>query len=131
MFSRSQITTLLLLSAALWGAATLYIRIFPARLLDPVWGSLSFLTTIGMSWLSVVLVRKAAGLRRDQLLSGIAVVGAAAMMLDGVILHWWSALYTSDERTARLAASWLLWGYGVSFGIAFLMAREERAVEMG
>lgn len=126
MLARSQILTLLVVSLALWISATLYIRLLPGALLDPVTGSLSFLTTILVAWLSIVIIRRSARLSPDQLLAGVGVVGAVAMMIDGAVLHWWPIVYAADERVLRLGAAWLLWGYGVSLAIALLMARSGR-----
>lgn len=123
MLSARQIAILILVSLAMWIAATAYIRLLPAALLDPLMGGLSFVTTLGVGWLSVVLIRAAAGLSREQLLGGVALVGAVAMMIDGLVLRWAPAIYGADETVVRLGAAWLLWGYGVSLGIALLMAR--------
>ncbi|WP_197421651.1 DUF5367 family protein [Sphingobium sp. CCH11-B1] len=95
-------------------------------MLDPVMGGLSFLTTFMFAWLSIVIIRAIAGLTADQLIAGVSVVGTVAMMIDGAVLHWWPAIYGKSETVVRLGAAWLLWGYGVSLGIALLMARRAR-----
>jgi hypothetical protein len=64
-------------------------------------------------------------LAKEQVPSGILVAGAIAMMIDGVVLHWAPTVYADTETTVRLAAAWLLWGYGVAFGIAFLISRSK------
>ncbi len=53
------------------------------------------------------------------------VVGALAMMIDGVALRWFPGVYGSDPVVLRLGAAWLLWGYGVSLGIAVIMAARQ------
>lgn len=123
MLERTQLVKLVLIGLGLWVAATLYVRFFPAAMLDPVMGSLSFVTTFGFAWLSIVIIQQAAGLSRDQLVAGVCVVGAVAMMIDGVVLRWAPAVYGESETVVRLGAAWLLWGYGVSLAIALLMAR--------
>ena len=50
------------------------------------------------------------------------VVLADAMLIDGIALRWFHTIYTTDERTSRLGAAWLLWGYGISGWIALLFA---------
>lgn len=129
MLTRSQLTILVVFSAVLWVAATAYIRFFPAALIDPVQGAISFVTALPMGWLSVWLTRRVARLEQGQLLPGIAVVGAIAMMIDGLALHFAPGAYGVDDTTVRLGAAWLLWGYGVSLGIAFLMAAPRHSLE--
>jgi hypothetical protein len=123
MFTRSQVPILTIVALALWGAATLYIRLFPHALTDPLLGGLSFATTLFFAWGSVVLIRRAARLAPDQLLAGVALVGAIAMMIDGAMLHWLPAVYGDESEALRAGAAWLLWGYGVSLAIALLIAK--------
>jgi len=119
-----QIVKLILLSVGLWLAATLYIRDLPEALA----GSTAFVTALPEGWLSVVVIRYAGGLVRDQLLTGVGVVGAVAMMIDGVALHWLPQAYGTDPTDLRNGAAWLLWGYGVSLGSAVLMISRTRPV---
>jgi len=126
MLAPSQVLRLVLVSLALWFAATLYIRLFPSAMLDPVMGGLSFFTTVLFAWLSIVIIRAIARLNADQLIAGVSVVGTVAMMIDGAVLHWWPAIYGESETVVRLGAAWLLWGYGVSLGITLLMTRSIR-----
>jgi hypothetical protein len=42
------------------------------------------------------------------------------MMLDGAALKWFSGVYGFDEKTLRLGAAGLLWGYGVAFAVAVI-----------
>jgi hypothetical protein len=46
------------------------------------------------------------------------------MMIDAVALLWFSWVYGTDEKTMRLAAAWLLWGYGISLVIALCASGE-------
>jgi len=121
----TQTIRLVLLSLALWIAATLYIRFLPSALTDPLQGNLGFVTTLPAAWLSVWLVKICGKLTAGQLMPGVAVVGAVAMMIDGAALRWLHGLYGSDESTVRLGAAWLLWGYGISLAVALLMTRRE------
>jgi len=123
MLSKSQSVILIAFSAFLWIAATGYIRFYPAAFVDPVHGAISFVTALPAGWLSVYLTKRVAHLSSEQLLPGIAVVGATAMMIDGLVLHWVPGAYGSDDTVLRFGAAWLLWGYGVSLAIALLMSR--------
>jgi uncharacterized membrane protein YoaK (UPF0700 family) len=129
VLSKSQLTVLVVFSAVLWVAATAYIRFYPAAFVDPVNGAISFVTALPMGWLSVYLTRRIAKLETGQLLPGIAVVGATAMMIDGLVLHFAPAAYGIDDTTIRFGAAWLLWGYGVSLGIALIMAAPRHCLE--
>lgn len=117
MLRPSQVLRLVLLSLALWAIATAYIRLWPAAFTDPVLGAAGFVTTLPMAWVSVWLVRRIAG---AQLLAGVSLVGAVAMMVDGVALRFCPGVYGDGEALLRLGAAWLLWGYGVSLAIALL-----------
>ncbi len=126
MLNRTQIASLIGLSLALWVAATLYIRYLPAAFSDPLQGSLGFLTTLPAAWISVWLTRFVGRLTAEQLMAGVGLVGAVAMMIDGVALRWLHSVYGPDETTLRLGAAWLLWGYGVSLAMALGMAERLR-----
>ncbi len=128
MLTMAQTVRLVVLSLALWIAATLYIRFLPNALTDPLQGNLSFVTTLPAAWLSVWLIEICGKLAAEQLMPGVAVVGAVAMMIDGAALHWLPGLYGSDDLTVRSGAAWLLWGYGVSLAIALITTRRKMRV---
>lgn len=128
MLSKAQLAILVLFSAVLWVAATAYIRFYPAAFIDPMHGVISFITALPAGWLSVYLTKLVARLEPGQLLPGIAVVGATAMMIDGLVLHFAPATYGGDDTVVRFGAAWLLWGYGVSLGIAVIMAAPAAAL---
>jgi hypothetical protein len=120
MLRPPQIVRLSLLSLVLWAIATAYIRLWPAAFTDPAMGAMGFVTTFPMAWLSVWLVRKAGGLDMPHLLAGVSLVGAIALMIDGTALRFFPHVYGDSDTVLRLGAAWLLWGYGVSLGIALL-----------
>ena len=122
MLGRSQMVRLVLIGAAFWIVATLAIRLWPRSLTDPVLGAVMFATTLPIGWLSVRLTRSAAALSPDQLPAGVMLAGAAAMLVDGAVLHWAPQVYGAGDLVVRLGAAWLLWGYGVSFAVALVMS---------
>jgi hypothetical protein len=126
MVSARQVAILLIVSLLLWMVATAYIRWMPAMLIDPLQGSIGFAFSIIAGWLSIVLIRWAAQLRPEQLLAGVSVVGAVAMMIDGAVLRWAPRIYGDDDTIVRLGAAWLLWGYGVCLALALIMAATAR-----
>jgi hypothetical protein len=117
MLGKRQIGRLVALGAALWFLVALYIRLRPGAFLDPVAGTIAFLTAPIAGWLSVLLCRSVGKLSASQLLPGVTLVGAVAMMLDGAALRWFSGIYGFNERALHLGAAWLLWGYGVAFAV--------------
>ena len=117
MLGKQQIGRLVALGGALWFLVALYIRFRPGAFLDPVMGTIPFLTAPIAGWLSVLLCRSVGKLSPSQLLPGVTLVGAVAMMLDGAALRWFSGIYGFNERALRLSAAWLLWGYGVAFAV--------------
>lgn len=76
MPSRQQFTTLVLLGLAMWGAATLLIRLWPGAFTDPMIGAAGFAVMLPVGWLSVWLIIRLARLSTDQVMAGVAVVGA-------------------------------------------------------
>ena len=122
LLTGSQISRLVGWSLLLWAVAAAAIRFLPGLFTDPVQGGLSFVTTVPVAWLSVVLTRRIGSLDRDHLLAGVGLVGAVAMMVDGLVLHWAPSIYGAQDTTVRLGAAWLLWGYGVSRLIALVIS---------
>ena len=126
MLTRRQLAILTLASLGLWAVVTLCIRLFPTAFLDPLAGNIGFVATFPLAWASVVIITKAATLSRAQLLPGVCVVGTIAMMIDGALLRWAPSIYGIDDHVVRLGAAWLLWGYGISLGVALLIVRSAR-----
>ena len=124
---KMQIGMLVALGAVLWLVATIEIRLRPAAFLDPLHGTIRFIVAPLAGWISVWLCKFIGRLSPEQLLPGVALVGTVAMMIDGAALQWFSRIYGPDEKTLRLAAAWLLWGYGAAFAVAVIWsARKPR-----
>ena len=127
MLRKNQMLPLTLLAVALWILVTLNIRCRPDSITDPKLGLIPFALAPLGGWLSVWLCKAVGRLSREQLLPGVALVGAVAMMLDGAALKWFSCVYGFDEQTLRVGAAGLLWGYGVAFAVALVWeARSKR-----
>ena len=127
MLRKSQVYPLIGLGVVLWFLVMLDIRLRPQVMLDPVRGLLLFLAAPLAGWASIWLCKLVGRLSAEQLLSGVAVVGAVAMTMDGAALKWFSGVYGYNERLLHLAAAWLLWGYGVALVIAVVWAAKLRA----
>jgi hypothetical protein len=124
MLTRRQVAILVALGVLFWIAAAAAIRSSPRNLTDPVRGAIGFVTTFPIAWLSVRLTKRLAGLSREMLVRGVALASASAMLIDGAVLRWAPRVYAANDTVIRFGSAWLLWGYGVSLGIALLMARQ-------
>ena len=111
-------------AVALWLLATLLIRYGgPMGLFGHAALALLFIATLPGDWLTILLVRRLAALRPDQIVAGIAVTSATAMLGDGFALAWARPAYGSETADFLPAAAWLLWTYGLALALAFLIAR--------
>jgi hypothetical protein len=126
MLRKTQISLLVSLAIALWILVTLNIRLRPDALLDPIRGLIPFVAAPVGGWLSVWLCKLVGKLSVDQLLPGVVLVGAVAMMMDGAALKWFSGVYGFDEKILRLGAAGLLWGYGVALVVAVIWAAKSK-----
>jgi hypothetical protein len=123
MLSSRQVATLIAIGSALWAITALYIRLLPQAFLDPLWGPVMFAATPVSIWLNVLLVRQLAGLSKPQILPGVCLVGAVALILEGLGMRWIPIVYNIDAELLRSGAAWVFWGYGLSLGIALFMSR--------
>ena len=123
MLTTRQFWILGLFAAALWGAATAWMRFFPAAITDPLMGDLGYVVSVPVGWLCVRGARRLAGLAREQLVAGTAVVVGFATLIDGAALRWMHPVYGRDGTgdLFRLGSAWLLWGYGASLMVALAM----------
>ena len=130
MLRRNQVWLLILLGIAFWAIVMLNIRLRPQAVLDPVQGLVPFIAAPLLGWVSVWLCKRIAQLAPEQLMPGVALAGAVAMLIDGVVLKWWSGLYGRDEQILRVAAAGLLWGYGIAFVVALIWAARMRRPQL-
>lgn len=124
MLTPKQFCVLGVFAVALWGAATAWIRFFPAAITDALMSDLGFAAGVPIGWLCVRGARRLAGLAREQLVTGTAFVVGCATLIDASALRWAHPLYGRDGTgdLFRLGSAWLLWGYGASLMVALAMA---------
>jgi hypothetical protein len=112
--------------AAFWLIAALLLgRMAPAGWLDGWARAGVFVLVVPGSVPVVLLLRRLAALGRGQLLGGMAVATAAAMLLDGVALSWAPVLYGGAAHVAGSGAT-ILWGAGVLIFLAYALDRPAR-----
>ncbi len=124
----NQVVSLAVFGVVAWLVAALFIRY------STPWGLFSsaasvplFVLTVPGAWLLVRVGRRVGSLQPSQLVAGIAVADAAALLCDGIALTWAPALYGTDAASILPAAAWLLWGVGVIFALALFSARHDAA----
>lgn len=71
----------------------------------------------------VVLTRAVVKLRPDQMAIGISVVTATALLIDGIVVAWFPAVYGGALPQVTNSAAAILWGAGVGLVLSFIMNR--------
>jgi hypothetical protein len=117
-----QVAALALLGAAMWGFVTFNIHAHPEAAFAPGKGLRLLVTAPIAGAVSVWLCKLAGRLKPDQLVPGVALVGAVAMLMDGIALRWSPALYSPDDKVLALTGADLLWGYGAGLLAALVWA---------
>jgi hypothetical protein len=74
----------------------------------------------------VLLARHLAKLADDQVALGIAIVTAAAIMLDGIALAWFPALYGQGIDQTAASGAVILWGGAVAIALGCWFNRAPR-----
>jgi len=114
--------------AALWLAAALLLRwLGPLGAYEGAARVLLYAAIIPGTAPFVVLVRRLACLRRDQVALGVSVATGAAAMLDGVALAWFPQLYGATVALVAGAGGTILWGAGVAIALGCVFNRAEPA----
>jgi hypothetical protein len=117
-FTPRQLSILIVWGIALWFAASQICRMGgslgwfegQARILlyaAVVVGTLPF----------VPLTRWLAGLGDDQLALGMTVTTTTALLLDGIALAWFPALYGGSDAQTAASGAVILWGAGVAIAL--------------
>lgn len=128
LLSRRQLAILIALGIVFWFVFAMAIRFTSGLgLLGGAIGVATFLLSIAVGWLIVLLLRRLAGLSAGQLLPGVALSTAAAALCDGIALTWMPWLYGTDPGEVLLGAAYILWGAGVLIIVAYVMAVRESA----
>ena len=122
-----QIAILSSLGALLWLVAALLLRwLEPMGIYEGaarIWLYLAIVPgTLPFVWLLI----RAAGLHRSQALAGVATALTVAVLLDGVALAWFPALYGPDAAALAGAGATLLWGAGIFLVLGAAVGRFAR-----
>ena len=127
LLSRRQLAILVALGIFFWFVFAMAVRFTSGLgLFGGVVGVATFLLSIAVGWLIVILLRRLASLTAGQLVTGVALSTAAAALCDGIVLTWMPTLYGNDPADVLLGAAYILWGVGVLIIIAYILAVRER-----
>ena len=119
-----QIAILAGLGAVLWLAAALLLRaLAPFGIYEGSGRIVLYAAVVPGTWPFVLVLIRAAGLRRAQALSGVAVALAVATLLDGLALAWAPWLYGTGVEQVAGAGAAILWGAGVFLVLGAVAAR--------
>lgn len=69
----------------------------------------------------VSLTPRLAGLPRGETVCAMAMVSMTALLIDGIVIGYFPALYSADPAQARACAGALLWAVGVALALGFVM----------
>jgi hypothetical protein len=78
---------------------------------------------VAFNWPTLWLVERLGGLRRQQIVAGMALGSGVAVMCDGLAITWAPWLYGGISEDLSRAAAWLLWTVGVGLVLAFIFER--------
>ncbi len=119
-----QLAVLMATGAALWfGAALLLHRLAAAGWLEGGARALVYALVVPGTIPFLMMTRVVARLRADQMASGVALVTATALLLDGAAVAWFPQLYGTTDARVLAASAAVLWGAGVAIMLGFAMNR--------
>ncbi|MEM5014815.1 hypothetical protein WKH31_00890 [Metabacillus indicus] len=123
LFTKQQTFILILLGMAFWFCGAMAVRFGSGFGWFGKTGSFfSFLIALPVSWISVLLIIKAAKLKAEQIIPGVSLGLLTATFLDGIVLTWGTQLYGTDDGLIGLGAAWILWGAFTFLACAFIEA---------
>jgi hypothetical protein len=91
------------------------------RIFGGMIGALTFLGSIPVAWLLILVIKAMAKLAAGQIFTGLGISSAIAGLCDGIALTWLPSLYGNEASTALLGAAYILWGVGVILILAYVM----------
>jgi hypothetical protein len=109
---------------ALWLGAALLVRAMGPMGALSGWGLvISFILLVPGTLPAVFLTKKVVGPFMDQLLVGVSVISAIALLLAGIGFSFFPGLYGPDPAQVLAASGFILWGGGVGLVLGVLMGK--------
>lgn len=118
----SQTILLISIGAALWLLAAIILRfIAPMGALEGTARLITYALVIPGTVPFVILTKMIVKLLPHQLFTGVAVATTTALLIDGVVIAWFPAVYGGALPQVTNCAAVILWGAGVGLVLAFVM----------
>lgn len=113
------------LGIGFWFLAATMIRVLGPTVFVPGSAALPlvFALSVPIAWVFVRVGTLLGGAREAAVLPAVVVMTSTAMLLDGLAMTFFPALYGLPHAQLLLGAAWLLWGVGLCQTIAFVQAR--------
>jgi hypothetical protein len=127
-FTPKQLLILIVLGVVFWFLAAMLVgTIGPMGALSGRARWITYVLVIPGTIPAILISRRLASLTRSQTSTGLLVVTAAALLLDGIAHAWFPSLYGSDPQLLLAGAAVIFWGAGVGLILAFIMSRESQS----
>jgi hypothetical protein len=109
---------------ALWLGAALLVRTMGTMGALSGWGLvISFVLLIPGTLPAVFLTQKVVGPYMDQLLVGVCIISAIALLLAGIGFSFLPGLYGPEPVQVVAAAGFIMWGGGVGLVLGVMMGK--------
>jgi len=125
MMTTRQLVILTVYGIAFWFTAAICVKLGGSiGIFGKTASVFTFLISIFISWLSILLNIKIANLSSQQIVPGVCYGLMIATFFDSIFITWFSKLYGSEDEKIIMGAAWILWG--VSFFIIFAIFEYKR-----
>jgi hypothetical protein len=122
VFSGRQTIGLMLYGATLWFVAAMIVRfVGPMGAFSGQALLVTYALVIPGTVPAIWLMEKLFGIVKGKLTLAVALVTATALILDGIALNFFRAVYGSDPAITNIGAALILWGAGIGLFLGFLM----------
>ena len=120
--SRSQYAILAAYGALLWFLAAMLVRVLaPMGALEGSARLLTYALVIPGTIPAILIGLKITSVTRSNFVLAVAMMTAAAGLLDGIALAWFPALYGDNVAHVLAGAAVILWGVGVGLALSFVL----------
>ena len=120
--SRSQYAILAAYGALLWFLAAMLVRVLaPMGALEGSARLLTYALVIPGTIPAILIGLKITSVTRSNSVLAVAMMTAAAGLLDGIALAWFPALYGDNVAHVLAGAAVILWGVGVGLALSFVL----------
>jgi hypothetical protein len=124
--TNKQTTAMIIIGFTLWALAAVILRmILPMGALEGANRAITYAVVIPATAPFVLITKTVAKLRSDQIFTGMAIVTATALLIDGIVIAWFPAIYGDNLTDVIKCAAAILWGAGVGLALACIFNTRE------